>query len=370
MQKRDLSKGKTLTRGQFLRLLAGCAGFTIGTNGAMLYDWLKWPPLNPSIKRPQTLGTTFSQLQCRYLGIDYQEAFEHICSLGFKLIRLCSYWSEIECSPQTYDFTVLDWLLSTAEKHSIDVVLTVGMKAPRWPEFHFPDWVQDRYDTSGTSQPLDAHAPLADLTLDFIQAVMKHTRHAPCIKYWQIENEAFNRPDVADGRFLSYPFVQREVALARALALPGQRMVLTNGISLSPLDFSQDDAHALQESLSLADAVGINVYNKIGTVLGLYETPFPVFWRKLATWLKSLEQAGKEAWITEAQAEPWEYRSLVSTERSAYPSASPQGTSDLTMTLGQLDYSPVFLWGCEYWYWQKVNGHKTWWTSIEQLIQS
>jgi hypothetical protein len=365
-----MRKSGSLTRSQFLQLLAGCTGLAVGANGAMLFEWLKWPPLNASIKRPQKLGTTFSQLQCGYLGVNYQEAFEHICALGFNTIRLCSYWSEIERAPNTFDFSVLDWLLSTAEKHSVDVVLTVGMKAPRWPEFHFPDWVKNRYDTADTGQPLDASAPLADLTLNFVRAVMEHTKDAPSIKYWQIENEAFNRPDVAAGRFLSYQFVEREVALARALANAGQRIVLTNGINLSPFDFSHDDEQAFKQSFSLADAVGINVYSKVGTLLpGLYETPFPVFWRKLANWRSSLERAGKEAWITEAQAEPWEHNSLVAIGRTGYPSSSPQSATDLAVTLGQLEYSPVFLWGCEYWYWQKVNGRDNWWAGLEQFIQ-
>src|SRR5579885_622716 len=113
-----MRKPGMLTRNQFLQLLTGCTGLAMGTNGAMLYEWFKWPPLNNSIKRPPKLGTTFSQLQCSYLGVDYQQAFEHICSLGFNTIRLCAYWSEIERAPNTFDFRILDWLLSTAEKHS------------------------------------------------------------------------------------------------------------------------------------------------------------------------------------------------------------------------------------------------------------
>ena len=367
-----MRKHGSLTRSQFLQVLAGGTGLAVASNGAgtLLYDWLKWPPLNSSIKRPRKLGTTFSQLQCGYLGVNYRDAFEHICSLGFNLIRLCSYWSEIEREPNTFDFTVLDWLLSTAEKHSINVVLTVGMKAPRWPEFHFPDWVQERCDTSNAGQPLDANPALADLTLNFIQAVMNHTKSSPCIKYWQVENEAFNTPDVAAGRCLSYDFVQREVALARKTAAAGQRILLTNGISLAPVDFVKSDEHAFKQSLSLADAVGINVYTKVGTFLGLYQTPFPVFWRKLASWRNSMVSAGKEAWITEAQAEPWEYKTLAATARSAYPSSSPQSAADAAITLGQLEYSPVLLWGCEYWYWQKVNERNHWWTAMEQFTQA
>src|SRR5690348_18015280 len=54
-----MRKPGSLTRSQFLQLLAGCTGLAVGANGAMLFEWLKWPPLNASIKRPQKLGTTF-----------------------------------------------------------------------------------------------------------------------------------------------------------------------------------------------------------------------------------------------------------------------------------------------------------------------
>jgi hypothetical protein len=359
-----------MTRSQFLRLLPAVSGLAAAGGSAMLYNWLQWPPLNRSIKRPQQLGTTFSQLQCSYLGVDYQEAFDQICSLGFNCIRLCSYWDEIEPTRHAFDFTILDALLHTAEKHSIDVVLTVGMKAPRWPEFHFPGWVRSRCDTSRTDQPLDADPALADLTLNFIQTVINHAKAFPCIKYWQVENEAFNQPDVAAGRFLSYQFVQREIALTRALARSDQRILLTNGISLAPIDFSQSDERAFRESLSLADAVGVNVYTKVALLPGWYQTPFPVYWRTLASWQHDLRQAGKAAWIAEAQAEPWERNTLVATGRSAYPSASPRSATDLAITLSQLAYNPIFLWGCEYWYWQRVNGRNDWWTAIERLIQA
>ena len=80
--------------------------------------------------------------------------------------------------------------------------------------------------------------------------------------------------------------------------------------------------------------------------------------------------AGKEAWITEAQAEPWEYKTLAATARSAYPSSSPQSAADAAITLAQLEYSPVLLWGCEYWYWQKMNERNHWWTAMEQFTQT
>ncbi len=331
-----------------------------------LERWVRRLAKRPSPSPPR-LGTTFSQLQCRYLGVEYRAAFERVCSLGLEYLRLCSYWDEIEPAPGVFDFSVLDWLIETAERHGCHLMLTVGMKAPRWPEFHFPAWVQERYETTSTTQPLDANPALADLTLNFIERVMQHTRQSSRLKYWQVENEPFSALSVNAGRALSVGFVQREVALVRSLALPGQRVLLTNSVSLTP--FNMPAVAAFQASLPLADGLGLNVYSKIATGPNSYQTPLPSVWHTLAAWHSRLRNMGKEAWIAEAQAEPWEYHQLTPTMRSNPPSASPESADALVRRLAGLGFSPILLWGCEYWYWHLTQGRERWWKAMEQLLQ-
>jgi hypothetical protein len=322
------------------------------------------------VMRPAYLGTTFSQLQCRYMGLDYREAFRHICSLGFDRIRLCSYWNEIEAVENQFDFTTLDWLLDESQRQGVEVVLTVGMKAPRWPEFHFPEWLAARYDTSGNSKPIDRNPAIADLTLNFIEKVVAHTRHAPNLKYWQVENEPFTHLDITAGRFLSYEFVRREIELVRSRAFAAQKILLTNSVTLPAAQFAADD-RAFRESLSLADGVGINVYSKVPVGnSSFYLQPFAPYWKKLKAWQKALIKNGKEDWIAEAQAEPWEPNELVAMNKAEYPSSSPKQTEILVTSLTDYGYSTVMLWGCEYWYWQKQTGRDAWWSSIQQLVET
>jgi hypothetical protein len=316
------------------------------------------------------VGTTFSQLQCRYMGLDYQQVFREICKLGCKRIRLCSYWNEIESVENQLDFTRLDWLLEQSDRAGIEVILTVGMKAPRWPEFHFPDWLQARYDTGGHPEPIDRIAPIADRGLRFTQAVVNHTRQAPAVKYWQVENEPFTRLDITAGRFLSYGFVQKEVELVRSLMLPGQKLALTNAISLPQANLREDD-RAFEASLSLADAVGINVYTRVPAGNSpFYLQPFPIYWRRLQNWRQQLVAHDREDWIAEAQAEPWEPGHLVAMHRLEHPSSSPRQAAQLVSTLTKLGYSTVMLWGCEYWYWQRQQGAEAWWLGMQKLIQA
>jgi hypothetical protein len=301
------------------------------------------------------------------MGLDYQEAFRQICSLGFNRLRLCSYWHEIEPAEKQFDFTTLDWLLEESHRHGIEVVLTVGMKAPRWPEFHFPDWLRARLDTTNRAA-VDLNPEIADRALQFTQAVVNHTREAPNLTYWQIENEPFTRLDITAGRYLSYGYVRREAELVRSLARPHQKLLMTTAISLPAADLAEDD-RAFQESLQMADSIGINVYTKVPAGNStFYLQPQPSYWQKLKEWQTSLINSNKEDWIAEAQAEPWEPNQLVAMAKAEYPSCTPKRTSNLVNSLTDLGYSTVMLWGCEYWYWQKKNDRNLWWWTMQQIV--
>lgn len=316
-------------------------------------------------------GTTFSQLQCRYLELDYQTAFRQIAALRFDWLRLCCYWNEIEPQANQFDFTILDWLLEECERCGIKVILAVGMKVPRWPEFHFPDWLSDRYETGSGKTPLDFRSPaVAEQTLRFVEAVVHHTRQASAIHYWQIENEPFTRLEITGGRFLSADFVQQEVHLLRQLIHPHQKILLTGAITL-PFGNAAVDEVAFQECLSLADAVGINVYSKVPIGQScFYIEPHASFWKTLQSWQTRLQTSNKAAWIAEAQAEPWEPHQLVPTKGIFHPSSSPQRAADLVQKLVALRYQTILLWGCEYWYWHLQQGRPFWWEAMQQLIQA
>jgi Beta-galactosidase len=328
-------------------------------------------PVFKSFKRPPYLGTTFSPLQCYYLGVDYRSAFQEICQLGLDRIRLGAYWNEIERSPRQFDFAQLDWLLEEAHRNKITVALAVGMKVPRWPEFHFPKWVSDQYDTKAGDRALDLRSPkVVELSLKFVEAVANHCRYAPAIQYWQVENEPFTQLEIAGGRFLSPEFVKREVALVRSLAWRSQKILLTNAIHL-PTPKLSEDLPAFKDSLDMADAVGFNVYTKVPAGnSGNYLEPEPAFWDQLQTWQQELVRADREAWIAEAQAEPWEPQKLVANDKADYPSASPRRMQLLVDRLARANYSTVLLWGSEYWYWQKTQGRNLWWWTVKQMIRS
>lgn len=286
------------------------------------------------------IGTTFSPLQCEYLRLDYKTVFMKILDEGqYELIRLGAYWNRIEKIAGKYEFEELDWLLEQCKERNVHVMLTVGMKAPRWPEFHLPHWLS----------PDVSDETLADCVLTFEEQVLNHVqaRYAAVVTYVQIENEPFHKFDVNANRSLPYSLVKREVYLARKYLRTHQKIALTCGLSMTVPLFWQD-LYALVNCVRLADAVGFNVYVKMGIEGGRYITTHPLFFPQLRMYRWMVERFGKETFIAEMQDEPWEHGSMVHVGRSEFPSWSEVQTHSLYKELRQCGFTTILEWGSEW----------------------
>ncbi len=129
-----------------------------------------------------------------------------MCQKKYSYIRLCTYWNEVEASPGVYDFTYIRSLLDICEKYKQSVVLTVGMKAPRWPEYHWPKIINQL--------PNDSMTQLAVLRL--ITRTINELSPFKCISHWQVENEPLD-PSGLNNHIVPYEFYLREVVLVRSL---------------------------------------------------------------------------------------------------------------------------------------------------------
>ncbi len=83
---------------------------------------------------PVKVGTTFSPERALAGGMDDLEAFQRLEAMGFAVIRLAVSWDAVDLN----GFGRLDRLVAEAERSGQPVVLSVGIKAPGWPEFHVP----------------------------------------------------------------------------------------------------------------------------------------------------------------------------------------------------------------------------------------
>ena len=145
------------------------------------------------------LGFTFSQRQAEYLELAWREAYREAINLSPGTVRLGAYWDEIEPEPGRSDFSTLDWLLDKAAARDLRIILTVGLKAPRWPEYYLPAWLDRRLPDGGrvTDEPdVRVH------TLDFIRQVIQRYCGREVIAYWQVENEPLD-PAGRGGRRLA-----------------------------------------------------------------------------------------------------------------------------------------------------------------------
>jgi len=356
-----------------------------------LYEGLLRPLVEPALQpapveppRPQRFGATFSQIKTQYMGLDYRDAFREVLTLDLDFIRLGAYWSEIEPEKgEIAHFEKLDWLIDEAAKQGrAEVILTVGMKAPVYPEFHFPPWVLEEILLPKVGV-VSQDPRLREYVLRFVRAVVERYGAADVVKYIQVENEPFDPVlyDYQTYRLLGEEFLREEIEMVRAVD-PRKRPILLNlFVETSPLttilaNVESSPLYRLVagspvgrrerlDAIELADIVGYDVYAAVGwDFLGgrFYIRP----WRRadynnLVVWRQRAESAGKRAYIMEAQAEPWEPGSAVHIKQREYPSFNPEAMVKFVDRLVELGYRDVCFWGVEHWLWHRRAGHPEWW---------
>ena len=81
------------------------------------------------------IGTTFDPQHAKYLGLNWKDTLKQILDLGIDPIRIGIKWNHVEKESETYEWDEYDELFSILEENGARIIATVGMKAPRWPEF-------------------------------------------------------------------------------------------------------------------------------------------------------------------------------------------------------------------------------------------
>jgi hypothetical protein len=72
--------------------------------------------------KPTTLGVSFIPDYAKYLGLDPKETYQALLGLNIKEFRLTSYWSDIENTKGTYDFSTLDWEFNLAKQANAKII--------------------------------------------------------------------------------------------------------------------------------------------------------------------------------------------------------------------------------------------------------
>lgn len=288
-------------------------------------------------------GTTYSQREIEYLGLDHQKAFATLLDLRLPLIRIGTYWSELEISPGVYDFSRITSMLDLCQKKKQKVIVTIGIKAPRWPEFYLPSWLT----------PENQEKPL----FIYLQKLIKKLNKYSCITYWQVENEALD-PSGPEKLTVPLSLLEKEVALVRSL--DSRPVILTAwGNELTQNDHCQKLAQ-------LGDIVGIDLYPKkperfLFWFIWAGVKDSPEMLRNLPT------QTDTPFWVTELQAEPWE-RNQKDTWLANPPSCSPDQLRRNIDYAVSLELPVILLWGYEHWYKRLCDGDDRYFRAVKEAI--
>jgi hypothetical protein len=328
---------------------------------------------------PVQVGISFSPRRAEYLGLDYRSAFTRLEALHFRVIRLTAYWDEVD----QQGYGQLDWLMNEAKRAGQPVALTVGMKGLGWPEFFIPASVMP---AAGLTQGQDvaSDSSLRDATLSFVEDTVLRYRDNPALIAWQVENEPFNRAG-PQRLWIDAEFLHDEITSVRQLD-GHHRPVIVNAFSHFNLVFDQASARqgfdlrqwlgfeadsAERDALAVlnrGDVLGLDVYTAIGyRFLGQdHMSNADGDWPdRLAKVRDLIRSQGKQAWITEAQAEPWE---SAANSYGDPKSTSPQAMRSIFANLKEAGFSTVLFWGSEYWLWRADHGDSRWIDTVKAIL--
>lgn len=300
-----------------------------------MYGIARWYMWQQSSK-PLVLGTSFIPDYASKLGVDPKETLDAILNdLGVKQLRLVSYWDHIERQEGQYDFRELDWQFEKANAAGAKVSLAIGLRQPRWPECHMPEWAKD--------EPMGVWSVQLKA---FMKQVIDRYKNNPALQSYQLENEFFLSvfgicPDFTRERLIDeYRFVKdldpvHPVIISRS----------NNAIGL-PVGQPQPDVFA------------VSVYKRVWdiTLTKRYvEYPFPSwFYGFLGGAGKLL--TGKDLYIHELQAEPWppNGQEIVNTSLEEQSKSLNAERLRHRFQYGKASgLRSIDLWGAEYWYYRK-----------------
>lgn len=282
-------------------------------------------------------GFNFSRRQCAELGLDWQDTLKRFVeSSGLRQVRLSVYWDEpLEAAAAELDL---------AQSLGLEVMLTVGAKAQRWPEFYLPTGVtmQDYQKT------LPAH----------VEAVTKAFALHPSLRAWQVENEPFDpsgptKERVSRESWISTRNILRDHGGAKPLWLNFW------GNNLRQRDhFAKLDA----EILSDISGIGFNFYTRVprSWPWGYHGPDYSP--SALTEELQKLRAAYPhlQFCLSELQAEPWErfnYKENPEQIRSTSPELFVTAVNDYGSGALGRELSIIYLWGIEYLIWSDQLAH-------------
>lgn len=295
------------------------------------------------------IGTTFSPQHLEYLNLDVDNSLTRAISFGFFHLRIGAYWNRIERLKGTYDYSELETILEKCERKNQKIIMVVGVKSPRWPEFYWPSFIK----TKNTNDP-----DTKQTILEFVKKTIESLKKFSCITHWQVENEPLD-PSGPENLSIDIEFLKKEIHAVKDI---DPRPVI---VSLWGNDMKKRGTFA--KAQVLGDVVGLDLYYR-QFVRRLFNKSYYRGPDLTDDDLRALlNKSKKPVWITELQAEPWEGNTAgYLGERPA--SMSPLLLRDNVERVSKLPAREVLLWGLEYWLLRQSKGDERYVDVVKQIL--
>lgn len=317
----------------------------------LAFYFLKLADYYPSkidlIHRPDFFGVTFSTKFCDELEIDWKETYSAMLDeLKVKYVRIPVYWDEIEEVEGVYDFSKYDYLLQQGSEHGVKFIISIGRRIPRWPECHNPSWLAHQDDVSTQVA-----------TLKTLRTIVERYRSFDSVEYWQVENEPFLDsfgvcPD------LDPNFLQQEFDLVKSL--DSRQIIITGSGELG----------SWSRQAKIGDIFGSTLYRVVyNSWFGFIKYPLPTQFYRLKAKLAGL--APERLMVMELQTEPWvpQGKMIYQNQKEINQSMGiDQFKANLQYSIN-LDFRRTYIWGVEWWYFQKKYGNPEYWRIAEGLFK-
>lgn len=285
------------------------------------------------------VGATFIPDYARYLEVEPQETLRAaIEDLGIRNFRLVSYWKNHEPKQDEYHWEELDWQFDMIEQAGGKVSLAIGLRQPRWPECHGPEWAM-----------IKTMPEWKEDLLDYTAETINRYKDRPSLVSYQLENEYFlsvfgGCPDHSRQRLID------EFNFVKAMD-PHHPIVVSRSNNATP-------SWPIGEPR--ADIVAASLYKRVWdkTITKRYfEYPVPGWFYAFLAGATELT-TGKQTYIHELQTEAWlpENRSMrTEPVEELYKSMNPEILRDRIAYAKSTGMRQFDLWGIEWWYQMKVN---------------
>ena len=295
-------------------------------------------------------GVSFSRFHADELGLDWKETYLALQNdLGVKNFRFSAHWPITEPQKDKYNFEELDFQMAEAKRNGATVILAVGRRLPGWPECHIPGWAMELSQEERN-----------DELLELIARVVNRYKNYDNIIYWQVENEpfltGFSRSVCGE---LNKEILQREIELVKKL--DPRPVLITDGGEFG--DWFR--------AYSRGDVFGTSLYLYVwpGSVGFPFRYPItPAFFRIKHNIVRLLMDA-KPSFIVELSTEPWLLQPIVETPIEVQLERMGMDKfNEMIDFSSKTGFNGYYLWGAEWWYWLKLQGHPEHWERAKQLF--